>query len=130
MHQPRTTIRRLMAVVLLLGIAIWACLAAIRTRTNRARFPSHYRLLGDPNDTQWEIVVTPEWVPFWPVYWRTLLGLRWDWHLECVSGVRRREVACDHDLPQMVVHDDTGRSTGYNSKMLRDVVERLKPSRP
>ena len=44
-------------------------------KSNKARFHSHYQSLGDPNDPQWEFTVTPEWVPFWPVYWRILAGL-------------------------------------------------------
>ena len=49
--------------------------------------------------------VTPEWVEFWPVYWRTLLGLPWDWRYVCVPGDGHREVACEHDFPKLSVPD-------------------------
>jgi hypothetical protein len=128
MHKPRTTIRRLMAIVLLIGVGIWAGLAAERTRSNKARFHTHLQSLGDPNDAHWEFSMTPEWVPFWPVYWRTFMGLPWDWRLECVSGEGRREVACEHDFPRIFVHDQSGRSAGLDIEILQAVLEGQPPS--
>ena len=52
--------------------------------------------------------MTPEWVPFWSVYWRTLLGLHWDWRYHCVPADGRREVACEHDFPRLNLRDDHG----------------------
>jgi hypothetical protein len=118
------TIRRLMAIVLLIAVGIWAGLAAEKTRTNKARSHIHFQPFGDPNVPLWGFSETREWVPFWPVYWRTFLGLPWDWRLDCVSSEHRREVACEHDFPELFVHDDTGRVTGFNSNMLQDIFER------
>jgi hypothetical protein len=129
MNKPRTTIRRLIAIVLLIGVAIWAGLAAQRTRSNKARFHTHLQSLGDPDDPNWEFTVTPEWVPFWPVYWRTLLGLRWDWRLECISGDVRREIACEHDFPQMNAQDDPDKFAGFGFKRLQAIFDTQSPSR-
>jgi hypothetical protein len=129
MRKPRTTIRRLMVIVLLIGLVMWAGLAAERTRSNKARFHCHYQSLGDPNDPQWAFSVTPEWVPFWPVYWRTFLGLHWDWRLCCVSGDGRRDVACEHDFPHIIVHDEAGRFADFDLKRFLAVLDGKQPSR-
>jgi hypothetical protein len=103
MRPPRTTIRRLMAIVLFIAVATWAGVAAERTRSNRARFHAHFHANGVPHDWNGEFTVTPEWVGFWPVYWRTLFGLPWDWRYVCVPGDGHREVACEHDFPKLSV---------------------------
>src|SRR4051794_37186298 len=77
MRPPRTTIRRLMAAVLFIAAATWAGVAVERTQSNRARFHTHFHANGVPHDWNGEFSMTPEWVPFWPVYWRTLLSLPW-----------------------------------------------------
>ena len=64
---------------------------------------------------------TRKWVPFWPVYWRTLLGLPWDWRYDCVPGDGRREVACEHDYPQLFVREDGGKTLGLYFQLLQAV---------
>jgi hypothetical protein len=105
MRSPRTTIRGLMAIVLFIAAATWVGLAAERTRSNRARFHTHFYANGVPHDWDGEFSMTPEWVPFWPVYWRTLLGLPWDLRYVCVPGDGHREVACEHDFPRLSDQD-------------------------
>ena len=105
MRPPRTTIRRLMAIVLFIAAATWAGVAAERTQSNRARFHTHFHANGVPHDWTGEFSMSPEWVPFWPVYWRTLLGLPWDWRYVCVPGDGHREVACEQDFPNLSVPD-------------------------
>jgi hypothetical protein len=99
------TIRRLMMIVLFIAAATWAVLAAERTRSNKARFHTHFHANGVPHDWNGGFDMTPEWVPFWPVYWRTLLGLPWDWRYVCVPGDGDREVACEHDFPKLSDQD-------------------------
>jgi hypothetical protein len=121
MRMPKTTIRRLMVIVLLIGTSIWAGLAATRTRSNKSRAHLHYNNECDLNAPLRDFSQTRAWVPFWPVYWRTLLGLRWDWRYNCVTGDGSREVACDHDFPQLNHRDDHGRIRGVNFELLQAV---------
>jgi hypothetical protein len=121
MKMPRTTIRRLMAIVLLIAAFTWVGLAAERTRSNKARFHTHFHANGVPHDPYGEFSMTPEWVPFWPVYWRTLVGLPWDWRYDCVSRDGRREIACEHDFPRILVSDDRGKRTNVNFEVLQGV---------
>ena len=123
MRMPRTTIRRLMAIVFFIAVATWAGVAADRTRSNKARFHTHFHPNGVPHDPNGEFSMTPEWVPFWPVYWRTLLSLPWDWRYVCVPGDGRREVACEHDFPQLFTREDGEKSTSLNFKLLQAVFD-------
>jgi hypothetical protein len=112
-----------MAIVLLIAASTWAGLAAERTRSNKARFHTHFHANGVPNDPEGDFSMTPKWVPFWPVYWRTLLGLKWDWRYVCVPGEGRREVACEHDFPQICVSNDGGKAWDLNFKLLQAVFD-------
>jgi hypothetical protein len=123
MRMPRTTIRRLMVVVLLIAMATWAGLAAERTRLNKSRAHIHYQNDGMLNKPLENFSETRAWVPFWPVYWRTLLGLPWDWRYECVSGAGHRKVACDHDFPRLNVCDGRGRFVGFDFELLQAVFD-------
>jgi hypothetical protein len=105
MRPPRTTIRGLMAIVLFIAAASWAGVAAERTRSKREREHIHLHADGVPHEWNGKFSVTPEWVPFWPVYWRTLLGLPWDWGYVCVSRDGHREYACTHDFPKLTGKD-------------------------
>ena len=102
----RRTIRYLMAVIVFIAVAIWAGLAAERTRSNRARFHTHLHANGIPHDPDGGFSMTPHWIPFWPEYLRTLLGLPWDWRYQCLPGNGPRAIVCDRDYPQMYVRDD------------------------
>jgi hypothetical protein len=121
MRMPKTTIRRLMVIVLLIGIGTWAGVAAERTRSNQLRSHLHYNNEGAPNAPLTDFSQTRAWVPFWPVYWRTLLGLPWDWHYDCVTGHGSREVACDHDFPRLNLRNDHGRIVGVDFELLQGV---------
>src|SRR4051812_33858263 len=123
MRTPRTTIRHLMAIVLLIAASTWAGLAAERTRSNKARFHTHFHANGVPHDPYGEFGMTPEWVPFWPVYWRTLLGLPWNWHYVCVPGNGRREIVCECDFPQIFVLEDGEKSPNLNFERLQAVFD-------
>lgn len=129
MRMPRTTIRRLMVIVLLIGMATWAGLAAERTRTNEARAHVHIKDEGASNAPLSDFSETRAWVPFWPVYWRTLLGLPWDWRYDCVSGNPTREVACDHDFPRLNLRDYRGRIMGLDIELLQAVFNGQRRSR-
>src|SRR4051794_16413221 len=103
MRTPRTTIRHLMAIVLLIAVSTWAGLAAERTRSNKARFHTHFHAYGAPHDPYGEFEMTPEWDPFWPVYWCTLLGLPWNWRYVCIPANGRRDIICEREFPQIFV---------------------------
>jgi hypothetical protein len=118
---PKTTIRRLMVIVLLIGTSTWAGLAAARTRSNKSRSHVHYKNEGEPTAPLQNFSQTRAWVPFWPVYWRTLLGLRWDWHYDCISGDGNRKIACEHDFPRLNLRDDQGRIRGVDFELLQAV---------
>ena len=47
MPMPKTTIRRLMALVLVIGTATWAGVAAERTRSNKSRSHVHFNNEGE-----------------------------------------------------------------------------------
>jgi hypothetical protein len=121
MWMPRTTVRRLMAVVLFIAAATWAGVAAERTWANKARRHTHIQANGVPHDLNGEFTMFRKWVPFWPVYWRTLLGLPWDWRYDCVPGDGRREVACEHDFPHLFVREDGGKTLGLNFQLVQAV---------
>ena len=121
MQIPKTTIRRLMVLVLVIGMATWAGLAAERTRSNKSRSHVHFNNEGELNAPLRDFSQTRAWVPFWPVYWRTLLGLPWDWHYDCVAGDGIREVACEHDFPRLHLRGDHGRVVGVDFELLQDV---------
>jgi hypothetical protein len=121
MRTPKSTTRRLMVIVLLIGIGTWAGVAAERTRSNKSRAHLHYKNEGAPNAPLTDFSLTRAWVPFWPVYWRTLLGLPWDWHYDCVSGDGSRQVACDHDFPELNIRDAYGRPAGVDFELLQAV---------
>jgi hypothetical protein len=123
MRMPKATIRRLMATVLLIAAATWAGLAAERTRSNKARFHTHFHANGVPHDPEGDFSMTPEWVPFWPVYWRTLLGLRLDWRYVCVPGDGPREVACEHDFPRIFVRDGGGKFVDLNFRLVQAILD-------
>lgn len=123
MRPPRTTIRGLMATVLFIAVATWVGVAAERTQSNRARFPTHFHANGIPHDPPGESEMTSEWVPFWPAYGRTLLRLPWNWHYVCVPGSGRRETVCERDFPQIFVLEDGKKSPILNFERLKAVLD-------
>jgi hypothetical protein len=123
MRLPRTTIGRLMVIVGLIATATWAGLAVERTRSNKSRFHIHIQNDGPPYQPLNAFSETPAWVAFWPVYWRTLLGLPWDWRYDCVSGDGPRKIACDHDFPRLNRRDDGGRIVGVDLDLLQAVFD-------
>jgi hypothetical protein len=98
-----------MAIVVLIAAITWLGVAAERTRSNKSRFHTHFHANGIPHDPFGDFMVTATRVPFWPVYWRTVLGLPWDWNYRCVPGDGHRGLVCEHDFPQIYVHDEKGR---------------------
>ncbi len=68
MQMPRTTIRRLTVIVLVIGTVTWAGLAAERTRSNKLRSHIHHHNDGASNAPLRDFSQTRAWVPFWPVY--------------------------------------------------------------
>jgi hypothetical protein len=120
---PRFTLRRLLAIVLMMGTVIWPGIAGERTRLNKARFHTDFHAAGFPVYHQGDFAQSPEWVPFWPVYWRSLLGLPWDWRYQCVPGGIHRNVACKHDIPELIVRDDGGNFHGFKLSLLQNVLE-------
>ena len=121
MRMPRTTIRHLMVIVLLIAMVTWAGITAQRTLSNKSRFHTHFHDESAQNGRDGVYSRTPEWIAFWPVYWRTLLGLPWDWRYECVSGDRHRDVVCEHDFPRLIIRDNGGRFSGFNSELMQSL---------
>jgi hypothetical protein len=121
MRMPRATTRRLMVIVLVIGTITWAGLAAERTRSNTSRSHIHFHNEGVANEPLNDFSETRAWVPFWPVYWRTFLGLPWDWHYDCVPGEGSREVACEHDFARLILRNGEGTIVGVDFEILQAI---------
>jgi hypothetical protein len=99
MRLPKVTIRSLMALVVVVAIGLWAGL-----RAREVYLDNDYHLHvyvhwinGEPGMT-WDGAASP---PFWPRYWRHLVGLPWKAQPVCGKGAGHIEEACSFANPEL-----------------------------
>ena len=59
MRMPRTTIRHLMVIVLLIAMVTWAGITAQRTLSNKSRFHTHFHDESTPERSRWSLQPDP-----------------------------------------------------------------------
>src|SRR5215207_3425129 len=99
MRPPRLSIRGLMGLVLIVAFVFHVSLAAIRvSSTNRNHM--HTWVHGQGNKA-FITVSCGEPLPFWPCYWRSLLGFRWKGLPLCSQVEGRLLDTCEFRHPQL-----------------------------
>jgi hypothetical protein len=88
----RFSMKGLMGAVAALGLAVWLIDAAVRVRADgRNNWLYHYEAAspdGPPDGPSW--VGQGHVAPFWPRYWRELLGRPWPGSYSCPCGFEPR----------------------------------------
>jgi hypothetical protein len=100
MRLPRVTIRRLMILVVVAAIGTWAGMRARDVyMDNDYHIHIHAHWLKDEPAMTFNSAITP---PYWPRYWRHLLGLPWKEQPVCGTGAGHLEEACSFAHPEIV----------------------------
>jgi hypothetical protein len=82
---PRPTIINMMVLVLIISLGLWTGSAAYHVRTE----PAGSWLLHVGGDPRGSVTWGVHPAPFWPRYWRHLLGLAWPGSYVCPEGCWR-----------------------------------------
>ncbi len=95
-----------MALVAIFALGSWAFVAY--DRATRVGYRQHTHTFVDEIPTTPRGVTVHETivVPFWSIYWRTALGLAWDWNYICSPDVSPHGFACSFDHPELLYHPD------------------------
>jgi hypothetical protein len=101
MRTPRFSLRSLMVVVLCTAITLHMSLAALQV-SRAYEVHSHSWVTGRGMIVQ-DSRETP---PFWPRYWRSLLGLRWKGVPLCPKVEGRLLEACQFECPEIYIRID------------------------
>jgi hypothetical protein len=111
--RPRFTVRRAMLVVLVVAWSFGVILPAIEVGRDRNR-DFHVHTWFDPHGGVVVPPIPPDTLPmklsgvemrstpFWPRYWRCLLGRPWRGQPLCDLDSTRMAEACEHAYPGMV----------------------------
>jgi hypothetical protein len=100
MRLPKVTIRMLMVLVVVAALGSWAGLRAREVYQDNDYHTHVYAhwIKGDPGMT-WDGAASP---PFWPRYWRHLLGRPWKGQPVCGKVAGHFEEACSFARPEIV----------------------------
>jgi hypothetical protein len=102
MRLRRITIRGLMCVVIGVGVAVHVPAAAIRV--NSAKAPHLHAWVGIGGKPYFTLASFQP--PFWPRYWRCLLGLPWENVPVCPRFEGRFLDMCEYRYPEYLKRDD------------------------
>lgn len=116
----RFTVRSLMCLVLILGIALHFGLAALRVHSAKEVHAHIWFSIqeGIPNMTM-NMAIRP---PFWPRYWRCLEGLPWKSQPLCPQVEGRLHDFCSFAHPEIVYTDGAGRIGVRTTKEQDDIL--------
>jgi hypothetical protein len=100
MRRPQLTIRTLLVLILAFGMILGFGLPALEVlRTKK----SHEHTFMGNNRGRWGLVIDFVDAPFWPRYWRRLLGKPWKERPFCQATPGRIEEVCSFDHPEIVI---------------------------
>lgn len=100
MTRPQVTIRTLLVLILVIGVVLGFGMPALEVlRTKQSHEHTH---MGN-NRGRWGLVIEFVDAPFWPRYWRRLLGKPWKEEPLCQPSPRRIEEVCSFAHPEIVV---------------------------
>jgi hypothetical protein len=126
MRRPQLTIRAALVITLLIGAALGFGLPAIEVFCTKE---SHEHTYVGNNRGEWGLVVEFVHAPFWPRYWRRLLGRAWRGQRLCQPSPDRLEEVCSLAQPEVVsVKYDTYNYTKAQSELQRRL--NAGPTRP
>jgi hypothetical protein len=100
MRRPHLTIRALLVIILLIGVVLGFGVPAIEV--SRAKENHEHTWMGN-NRGSWGLVIDFVDAPFWPRYWRRLLGKPWREQLLCQTSPERIEEVCSVAHPEIVL---------------------------
>ncbi len=99
MRRPRITIGGLMGIVMAFAIALHVTLTAIRVLAAK-EYHSH-SWVQVQGDMVFNTLAAAEQPPFWPRFWRCLLGLRWKSQPLCPEVNGRLLDLCEFAHPEI-----------------------------
>ena len=128
MARPRIAIRGLMFVVIVFGIALHTILAAVRITATKE---FHAHIWVNPQGVPPSITCAgSEQAPFWPRYWRYLLGLPWMRQPLCPKVGGRLLDMCVFAHPEIQKRVGVGQYTFSPSQSQIDLMTRLSHRTP
>ena len=99
-RRPHLTIRALLVIILLLGVVLGFGAPAIEVL--RAKENHEHTFVGN-NRGSWGMAIDFVDAPFWPRYWRRLLGKPWREQSLCQMSRGHIEEVCSLAHPEIVV---------------------------
>jgi hypothetical protein len=128
MRGPRITVGGLMCIVVVLGIAIHLALAAVRVFAAK-EYHFHTWLEGQ-GDRTFTTLAVAEQSPFWPRYWRCILGLPWKSLPLCPEVKGRLLDRCEFAHPEIRKSGGSGRNVIVPTSSQVDLARRLRNQSP
>jgi hypothetical protein len=99
--RPKVTIRALLVLILVIGGALGFGLPALEvSRRDESHAHTH---IGKSRTGRWGLVYDRVDAPFWPRYWRRLLGKPWKGQPLCRARPGHLEETCIFAHPEIVV---------------------------
>ncbi len=124
MHLPRMTTRGLMVFVILVGLALHFAMSARRVyATKEYHFHTWVFLSGNK---PFATISSANQPPFWPRYWRCILGLPWRGRALCQPVDGHFLEMCEFAHPEIRKPLGGGRSTVVLTQGQNDLQKRLK----
>jgi hypothetical protein len=100
MRRPQVTLRTLLVLILVIGVVLGFGMPALEIL--RTKESHEHTSLGDSRG-RWGMVIESVDAPFWPRYWRRLLGEPWKEQPLCRATPGRIEEVCSFARPEIVV---------------------------
>jgi hypothetical protein len=98
--RPQVTIRTLLVLILVIGVVLGFGLPALEVLRTKE---SHEHTYMGSNTGRWGLVIEFVNAPFWPRYWRRLLGRPWKEQPLCQASPGRIEEVCSFAHWEIVV---------------------------
>ena len=128
MRRPRITVSGLMCVVFIFAIAFHLSVGAVRVHSAKEYHAHTWVLIqgGKP----FIHIASAERPPFWPRYWRYLIGLPWKGLPLCSQVQGRFLDMCGVLHPEILKRDANGNYQIHQTQSQTDLFWKLKKQKP
>jgi hypothetical protein len=112
MRRPQVNIRTLLILILVFGVVLGFAIAALEVLRSR---DVHTHTYVRNRRGRWVLGITYVDSPFWPRYWRRLLGMSWRKQPLCRASPELIEEVCSFAQPEIAMF----KKADFNRSMIR-----------